>query len=240
MNQRRDTMLVDDPDDDWQPARGGSGSAPSRPVNPITIALIVAGVLAIIGISLAVLAPLVSGTPTADTMPAGVGATGSLLPTGAAAPTTSAGPATLPSVKPTTKAPTLTPTAKIRQDDLENQVIQLTNNARKQAGCKDVKNNSRLHSVARAHSTDMAKNNSLSSTGSDGSSYKDRATRAGYKDPLGENISHGQNTAAAVVQAWLGNGTTKGRMLDCSATSIGMGVAQAADGSLYWTQDFGK
>jgi uncharacterized protein YkwD len=73
-----------------------------------------------------------------------------------------------------------------------------------------------------------------------GGNYATRAQQAGYRNPLGENVAHGPTTAAAVVQQWLSNGGSKAKMLDCSATNIGVGVAQAADGSLYWTVDFGN
>lgn len=249
--QRREAMLVDDDGDGYSggyldDGYDGGGYPPDRPtrsrrrraepqpreLNPITVALVVGGVLAVIGISLAVVAPMASGSPKADTMPVGAvladpSASGSAA--ASAAPT----PSTLSSPLPNT--PTATP-GRFRADSLESDVIKLTNTARKQAGCKSLGNNSRLHTVARAHSTDMAAHNTTDT----GGSYDTRAKQAGYRDPLGENVAHGPTTAAAVVQQWMSNGSTKSRMLDCQATAIGVGVAQAADGSLWWTADFGK
>lgn len=207
-----------------------------RRIDPILVALVVGGVLAVIGISLAVIAPVVSGSPRADSLPAGVAmtASGGPAPSGAA----SAGPSTQANPDATTAHPS--PTDRFRPDGLESQVVKLTNDARQQAHCKGLSNNSRLHTVARAHSTDMATTNTFSSTGSDGSSFADRATKAGYKDPLGENIARGQTTAQDVVQYWLTHPAMKARMLDCTATNIGVGAARAADGTYFWTQDFGK
>lgn len=254
MAQRREAMLVDDDGDGYSggyldDGYGGDGYPADRPtrsrrrraeperrdLNPITIALVVGGVLALIGISLAVVAPLASGSPKADSMPVGA-VLADPSSSGSAAPAPSSGPtpSTLSSPKPNT--PTPSATGKFRADSLESDVIKLTNTARKDAGCKSLGNNSRLHNVARAHSTDMAAHNTTNT----GGSYDARAKQAGYRDPLGENVAHGPTTAAAVVQQWLSNGSTKARMLDCQATAIGVGVAQAADGSLWWTQDFGK
>jgi len=238
VSDRHETLLIDETPEDRPRPRRRIQRPPApirRPVNTMAVALVVAGALAIIGLSFAVIAPLASGSPHAETLPPGTTITGS----GA---TGSAGPSTQPSTNPTSKAPSAAPstTVRFRADDLENELVRLTNNTRQQAGCPDVRNNARLHSVARAHSTDMAKNNLFSSTGSDGSSYTDRAKKAGYKDPLGENIAHGPTTAAEVLQVWLTNSTSRKRIVDCSATNIGVGVARGTDGSYYWTQDFGK
>lgn len=242
MSDRHETLLIDESPDDRPRTRRRTPGPPAptrRPVNIIAIALVVAGALAIIGLSMAVIAPLASGSPHAETLPSGITITG-----GSAAPAASgsAGPSTQPSTNPTSRAPGASPstTVRFRADDLENELVKLTNNTRRQAGCQDARNNSRLHSVARAHSTDMAKNNLFSDTGSDGSSYPDRARKAGYRDPLGENIAHGPTTAAEVLQVWLSNSSARKRIVDCDATNIGVGVARGTDGSYYWTQDFGK
>jgi uncharacterized protein YkwD len=240
VSDRHETLLIDDTPEDRPRRRIPRPSTPTgRPLNPIAIALAVGGALAIIGLSFAVIAPLTGGSPHADALPSGI-----TITAGSAAPgaSTSTGPSTQPSTNPTGRAPSAAPTAtgRFRADDLENEVVKLTNNARTQAGCHDVHNNSKLHGAARAHSADMAKNNLFSNTGSDGTSYPDRARKAGYRDPLGENIAHGPTTAAEVVQVWLSNGTTRKRIVDCDATNVGVGVARGTDGSYYWTQDFGK
>ena len=59
--------------------------------------------------------------------------------------------------------------------------------------------NTRLGDAASGHSADMAENNFLSHTGSDGLSPADRATNAGYNYArIGENIGGGQSTSTAV------------------------------------------
>jgi uncharacterized protein YkwD len=232
VSERRETLLIDDPAGE-PPRRGGRRAArPTLPTDPITIALVVGGVLAVIGVSLAVLAPVVSGHPSADTMPAGVVVTASA--SAGASPTVST------QASPNAAAKTTGPPDKFKADTLEDQVVRLTNTARNQARCKDVRNASRLHSIARAHSTDMAATATFSSTGSDGTGYNQRATKAGVKNPVGENIARGQTTAQEVVQYWLSRPSTKALLLNCDVTDVGVGVARAADGTYYWTQDFAK
>jgi uncharacterized protein YkwD len=241
VSQRRETMVIDDLSGD-RPSRSGHRSMADglRSADPITMALVVGGVLAVVGISLAVLAPVVSGSPSADSMPAGtvVTASASAVPAAAAGPTASTQAS--PNAPVRTSAPAPTPTDRFRPDALEDQVVKLTNDARRQAHCKDVRTNSRLHAIARTHSGDMAATSTFSSTGSDGSNYAQRAARAGVKDPLGENIARGQATAQDVVSYWLSHGTTRAHLLDCAATAVGVGVARAADGTYFWTQDLSK
>ncbi len=234
---RNETQLIDDFADE-RPTRTGRTGLSGWSDSPITVALVVGGILAVVGISLAVIAPLVSASPSAQAMPPG--AAGGVAATASAAPgasPTATGPSLQSSPNP---LPSATATGRFRADQLESDVIKLVNQARHDARCKDVHNNSKLHTIARGHSTDMAANSYVGSTGSDGSSYADRAQKAKYDKPLGENVAHGPTSAAAVVTQWLGNGSSRGRILDCSATNIGVGVAQAPDGSYYWTQDFGR
>jgi uncharacterized protein YkwD len=238
VDRRDETVLLDDHADE-QPGRADRrGGGPGRSLSPITIALVIGGILAITGLAMAVITPLAGGSPTAQALPAGSAVAAAPADTGT--PTTgptSTGPSTQASVNP---LPSTGPTGRFRPDQLESDVIRLVNQARNQARCKDVHNSSKLHSIARAHSADMAAKAYLGSTGSDGSSYADRARKVKYDQPLGENVAHGPTTAQAVMQGWLGNTGARNRILNCDATDIGVGVAQAADGSYYWTQDFGK
>ena len=69
----------------------------------------------------------------------------------------------------------------------------------------------------------------------DGRDFTDRITAAGYDSPGAENIAMGQPDAATVVQDWMESPGHRKNILDCSLTTIGVGLA---DG--YWTQDFGR
>jgi uncharacterized protein YkwD len=121
----------------------------------------------------------------------------------------------------------------------ENAVIALVNAERKKARCKPVVTDGRLRNAARQHSADMAVGGFLSHRGSDGSSAGDRMRQAGYDDPLSENLARGFTSAKDVIRAWL-RSRERGNIVDCDAKAIGVGVAVSADGTPYWTQDFGR
>ncbi|MEV1289831.1 CAP domain-containing protein [Micromonospora sp. NPDC049679] len=123
---------------------------------------------------------------------------------------------------------------------LEAQVVKLTNAARAKSGCKAVRSDSRLVKAARAHTADMIRKNFFSHTGSDGSRFTTRATRAGYKYALSENIAWGYKNADHVVAALMKSPGHRRNILNCSAKAVGVGVARKANGTLMWTQDFGR
>jgi uncharacterized protein YkwD len=86
----------------------------------------------------------------------------------------------------------------------------------------------------------MATYNYFSHTGRDGSTFTTRASRAGYNYAIGENIAWGYRTPDAVMTAWMNSSGHKANILNCKAKSIGVGLARKADGTPYWTQEFGS
>jgi uncharacterized protein YkwD len=134
---------------------------------------------------------------------------------------------------------TATATATAGQTTVESQVITLVNQQRKAAGCGAVVYNAKLRTAAYNHSLDMATHNFFDHTGSDGSTFVTRVQAAGYSAPLGENIAWGWRTPADVMNAWMNSAPHKANILNCSARSIGVGMAKKADGTPYWTQEFG-
>jgi uncharacterized protein YkwD/chitodextrinase len=60
---------------------------------------------------------------------------------------------------------------------------------------------------------------------------------AGYA--WGENIAYGFVDAQSVMAAWLSDIGHKANIENTSWTTIGVGVAQASNGLIFWTQDFG-
>jgi uncharacterized protein YkwD len=120
------------------------------------------------------------------------------------------------------------------------QVVALVNRERDANGCGDVKINDKLAAAAQAHSQDQAAHDTMSHTGSDGSSPWDRAGRAGYSQAIGENVAAGYRTPAAVMDGWMNSAGHRANILNCQARAIGVGVAAASDGTLYWTQMFGS
>jgi uncharacterized protein YkwD len=122
----------------------------------------------------------------------------------------------------------------------EAKVIQLTNEQRAKFGCATVRTESKLTTAARVHSVDMVQKNYFSHTGSDGSTFVTRVKLTGYTSPIGENIAWGYRTPEAVMTAWMNSSGHRANILNCKAKAVGVGLARKADGTPYWTQDFGS
>ena len=69
----------------------------------------------------------------------------------------------------------------------------------------------------------------------------DRFTACGYpaNAAWGENIAYGFVDAQSVMDAWLSDIGHTANIENTSWTTIGVGVAQASNGLIFWTQDFG-
>ncbi len=149
-------------------------------------------------------------------------------PTPTATPTRTAAPKPAPTPKPT--------------GGPEQQVLALVNQQRAAAGCGALRSDSRLAAAARGHSQDMAVHDYFSHTGLDGSTFVDRIAAAGYprRDAAAENIAAGYPTASAVMAGWMGSPGHRANILNCGYKAIGIGLAHAANGTAYWTQDFGR
>jgi len=101
--------------------------------------------------------------------------------------------------------------------------------------------NAQLNNAAQAHSQDQANTNTMSHTGSDGSDPGQRITAAGYNwQDWGENVAYGYADVTSVMQAWMNSPGHCANIMDPVFTNIGVGEAAATNGTLYWTQDFGK
>ncbi len=102
----------------------------------------------------------------------------------------------------------------------------------------------RLAAVARMHSEEMARNEYFSHEGADGSSPAQRVSMAGIKWlSTGENIANcrGVNEAESLfMNEPKFQHNHRWNILNVKYTHVGVGVAQAADGSLYITQDFAQ
>ncbi len=135
----------------------------------------------------------------------------------------------------TTKAPTTTAgSGGGGNQAVEQRVIELTNDARRQAGCPALVHNDKLRLAAYLHSKDMSDNDYFSHTGLDGSSPWERIARQGYSGGAAENIAWGYRTPEAVVEGWMNSSGHRGNILNCSLTEIGVGFH-----NYYWTQNFG-
>ncbi len=120
----------------------------------------------------------------------------------------------------------------------EDEVVRLTNVARRAEGCEPLRIDERLRRAARLHSADMAARDYFSHDSLDGRSPWDRIEAAGYDYPAAENIARGQTTPRQVVQAWLDSPGHRANIVNCDLEAIGVGLKQGVDGP-WWTQDFG-
>ena len=140
------------------------------------------------------------------------------------------GPAVMPS--PASAAP--------GTQSLQSDILRLTNYQRGKHGCAPVRQDKRLVSAGRAHSAWMSRTGTFSHTGSGGSTFVTRVRAAGYQAARSENIAKGYRTGADVVNAWMRSSGHRANILDCTAMAVGVGAAHAADGTPYYTQDFGS
>jgi uncharacterized protein YkwD len=102
---------------------------------------------------------------------------------------------------------------------------------------------SALGEAARSHAIDMAENDMMSHTGSDGSTMLVRIERAGLGGEwlmLAENVAAGQRTPEAVVAAWMDSPGHRANILEPGLTHLGVGVHRYPGTRFmyYWAQKF--
>ncbi|BFU46605.1 CAP domain-containing protein [Krasilnikovia sp. MM14-A1004] len=129
--------------------------------------------------------------------------------------------------------------AAVTTSTLQSQLVTYTNNTRARAGCKPIRVDSRLLLAARGHSAYQARTNKMSHIGANGSSFVDRAHRAGYAWPMSENVAYGYRTASETMKAWMASPGHRANIVDCRAKSMAVGVIYASNGTPYYTQMFG-
>ena len=54
----------------------------------------------------------------------------------------------------------------------------------------------------------------------------------------GENIAMGQRTPQEVMNSWMNSSGHRANILNSSFTTLGVGIAKDANGTIYWTQMF--
>ncbi|MGF1734666.1 CAP domain-containing protein [Photobacterium satsumensis] len=100
-----------------------------------------------------------------------------------------------------------------------------------------------LESAAFTHSSDMANNNFMSHTGSDGSSPEDRINATGYSwSTWAENVAAGQKDIDAVMTSWMNSPGHCKNIMNGSVTEMGASYVEnsSTQYGIYWTQVFAK
>ena len=134
-----------------------------------------------------------------------------------------------------------TPTAQASPDIL-NQVIVLTNEHRRAAGCANLEWNAALATAAQRHANDMAANNYFSHKSRNGADFVARIRAAGFRVRLAaENIAAGQQSPEEVVGSWMSSPGHRANILNCKLRQIGIGLGQngGSNFGIYWVQEFG-
>ncbi|HYF63487.1 MAG TPA: CAP domain-containing protein, partial [Herpetosiphonaceae bacterium] len=164
------------------------------------------------------------------------------LPTATQPP---ASPTAPPVIEPPTAAPPVIepPTAIPAPTDVPlpaevREIIELVNEQRAIRGVAPLNVSAELVAAAQSHSEDMAANDFLSDTGSDGAGPDARIRRAGYIfSAWAEHIAGGFSEPFDVVQSWVGDPSRLETMIGADMRDVGVGYAANANSQYgrYWT-----
>ena len=123
-----------------------------------------------------------------------------------------------------------------------NQIASLINAERAKAGLSVLTSNSMLAAAAQSHAADMACNNKISHTGSDGSLSYTRILAAGYSGSYSEEIIYGGGGPQAALIWWMNDQIHRDAILNPRAAEIGVGYAYFPGNSYgdYIVVDFGS
>lgn len=126
---------------------------------------------------------------------------------------------TRPSVQPTS--------APANPSTLEQQVVQIINQRRREAGLNELSVDGYLSNAARGHSQYISGGRGrCGHIGQGGSSPLDRARTAGYRGQIiGETVACGYTTAQTAVDGWWSSPPHKAVLMTPAARQIGMGWA---------------
>lgn len=127
-----------------------------------------------------------------------------------------------------------------RNSGYVTQIESLINNEREKNGLPTLSINSQLITAAQDHAADMACNDLLSHTGSDGSFIDVRLDEAGYSASYYEEIIFGSGTPQQAFDWWMEDKPHRDAILGTDAVEMGIGYAYSASSTYgdYYTVDF--
>ena len=116
------------------------------------------------------------------------------------------------------------------------------NAVRAEHGLQPVQLSAELNAAAETHARDMSVQQRAWHFGSDLTSPRERAFRAGYRGELvGENLSEGSDSDLTVLKTWLDFSDTRDVILDPSARGLGIGWFQEPNtGKIWWVELLGE
>ena len=174
---------------------------------------------------------LVAGGVVALTFTVPKVATPAPTPPAPTPPTPTPPPPAPPTPTPPPPAPTTSPTA------YDDEILTLINDHRRSIGKPALAKNQVIWEQANGHSRNMA--SGRVPFGHDGFDARIATIRAalGSGGSAGENVAMGYNSAAAVVNAWLGS-TGHRTNIEGNSTRTGISAVQTSTGTWYYTQIF--
>jgi uncharacterized protein YkwD len=121
--------------------------------------------------------------------------------------------------------------------------LKLVNDFRQANGRGPLTANAAISAASTTYAETMARANTFSHTGPDGSTAERRLAAAGYRGRFrGEAIAAGQTSAEAVVTSWINSPSHRAILLDPTAVEVGIGYTPASGGSYgtYWVLNTGS
>ncbi len=126
-------------------------------------------------------------------------------------------------------------------DPIRLRHLDAVNAVRAEAGVPPVQLSAELNAAAETHARDMSVQQRAWHFGSDLTSPRERAFRAGYRGEIvGENLSEGSDSDLTVLGTWLNFRDTREVILDPKARGLGIGWYQEASGKIWWVQLLGE
>jgi len=120
-----------------------------------------------------------------------------------------------------------------------NEIANLINTARAQAGLSQLSVNPALAAAAQGHSIDMACHGLISHSGSDASSPSQRIAAAGYTASRASEIIYGSGYPQTAFDWWMNDQVHRDEILNPYVSDMGVGYAYMADTAHgYYTVDF--
>jgi uncharacterized protein YkwD len=118
--------------------------------------------------------------------------------------------------------------------------LDAVNAVRAEHGLAPVQLSAALTAAAATHARDMAVQGRAWHFGSDLTSPRERAFRAGYQGGVvGENLSEGSDSDLTVLASWLDFADTRAVILDPRARGLGIAWYQEPSGKIWWVQLLG-
>jgi uncharacterized protein YkwD len=126
-------------------------------------------------------------------------------------------------------------------DPIRLRHLDAVNAVRAESGLAPVQLSAELNAAAETHARDMAAQQRAWHFGSDLTSPRERAFRAGYRGEIvGENLAEGSDSDLTVLANWLGFADTRAVIVDPTARGLGLSWYQEPNGKIWWVQLLGQ